>query len=170
MRGGIPNPAFSDIIVQTFAGSGYVEDLPRMTLQQPLMNSYWQDKIARLDRIDVPAYVVASYTNPLHTTGTFRGFHGIASTQKWLRVHNTHEWSDYYQCSDDLRRFFDYFLKGDQNGWESTRRVRLSIVDPVAPMSWTGRNSTSPRSDHLPPGPPQPRHAHARRHSLEEDR
>src|SRR5208337_3070935 len=30
----------------------------------------------------------------------------------------------------DLRRFFDHYLKGIDNGWESTPRVRLSVLDP----------------------------------------
>jgi len=47
-----------------------------------------------------------------------------------LRVHNTGEWPDYYEYTEDLRRFFDYFLKGEKNGWEKTPKVRLSILDP----------------------------------------
>jgi putative CocE/NonD family hydrolase len=30
---------------------------------------------------------------------------------------------------EDLRRFFDHYLKGIENGWEDTPRVRLSIYD-----------------------------------------
>lgn len=54
------------------------------------------------------------------------------SKEKWLRVHNTAEWLDYYTPGnkEDLRRFFDYYLKGVMNGWEETPRVRLSILDP----------------------------------------
>jgi predicted acyl esterase len=44
----------------------------------------------------IPAYVVASWTNLLHTAGTIRGWRQMASKDKWLRVHNTHEWNDYY--------------------------------------------------------------------------
>lgn len=47
-----------------------------------------------------------------------------------LRVHPTQEWHDLYQQTtiDDLRRFFDHYLKGEENGWETTEKVRLSIV------------------------------------------
>lgn len=129
VRGGVPAPAFSEVIVQTFAGKNLVEDIPRMTLQYPLMNPYWQDKAARLERIKVPAYVTASYTNGTHTHGTFAGYRNIASKDKWLRVHNSSEWPDFYAHSDDLRKFFDHYLKGEQNGWETTPRVRLSVLD-----------------------------------------
>jgi predicted acyl esterase len=54
------------------------------------------------------------------------------STPKWLRVNNSQEWPDYYADSScrDLKRFFDYYLKGHtENGWLSTPRVRLSILN-----------------------------------------
>lgn len=49
-----------------------------------------EDKIARLEKIKIPAYVVASYTSTIHTYGTFEGFRRIQG-EKWLRVHNTDE-------------------------------------------------------------------------------
>ena len=102
-----------------------------MINKYPLMNAYWEDKIARLENIDVPAYVVASWTNPLHDN-TCDAFRRISSQNKWLRVHNTQEWSDYYaqENVEDLRRFFDRYMKGIENGWEQTPCVRLSILDP----------------------------------------
>jgi predicted acyl esterase len=95
------------------------------------MNQYWEDKAAQLGNIKIPAYVGASYTNPIHTYGSFEGFRRIASKEKWLRVHNTTEWPDYYapEHVEDLRRFFDRYLKGIQNGWEKTPKVRLSVLD-----------------------------------------
>lgn len=47
-----------------------------------------------------------------------------------LRVHPTQEWHDLYSsdCVEDLQRYFDYFLKGIENGWENTSQVRLSTV------------------------------------------
>jgi uncharacterized protein len=47
-------------------------------------------------------------------------------------VHNSHEWTDYYENAHDLRRFFDYHLKGVANGWRETPRVRLAVLDPGA--------------------------------------
>jgi hypothetical protein len=129
-RGGIPAPAFNEGLMQTFAGNNLIEDISRMTVNNLLIDAYWSDKIARLERIEIPAYVVASYTNRLHTRGTFAGYRGISSREKWLRVHNTHEWPDYYEYADDLRRFLDRYLKGIDNGWEKTPRVRLSVLDP----------------------------------------
>ena len=94
------------------------------------MDAYWEDKAAKLKRITIPASVVASWTNGAHTPGTFGAYQQIASPDKWLRVHNNHEWPDLYQHNEELQRFFDRYLKEIENDWETTTRVRLSILDP----------------------------------------
>lgn len=132
-RGGIPAPEFPEMIAETFASAhGMLEDQPRMIVERPFMCDYWEDKAARVENIEIPAYVVASYTNSVHTHGSFAGFRRMASKEKWLRVHNTSEWFDYYTSEnvEDLRRFFDHYLKGIDNGWEQTPRVRLSVLNP----------------------------------------
>lgn len=132
-RGGIPAPEFPEMIAETFASAhGMLEDQPRMIVERPFMCDYWEDKAARVEHIEIPAYVVASYTNSVHTHGSFAGFRRMASKEKWLRVHNTSEWFDYYtpENVEDLRRFFDHYLKGIDNGWEQTPRVRLSVLNP----------------------------------------
>ncbi|MEU5059956.1 MULTISPECIES: hypothetical protein [Streptomyces] len=82
------------------------------------MDGLWENKIPQFDKINVPAYVVASYSNTLHTAGTFRAWRRMGSEDKWLRIHNSQEWPDYYDQSnvEDLRRFFDHVLKGEDNG------------------------------------------------------
>lgn len=132
-RGGIPAPEFPEMIAETFASAhGMLEDQPRMIVERPFMCDYWEDKAARVENIEIPVYVVASYTNSVHTHGSFAGFRRMASKEKWLRVHNTSEWFDYYtpENVEDLRRFFDHYLKGIDNGWEQTPRVRLSVLNP----------------------------------------
>lgn len=131
-RGGIPDPIFTAGIFRMLAGQNKIEDMPAMMAAHPLLDGYWAEKVADLANIDVPAYVVASWTNLLHTAGTLRGWREMSSRQKWLRVHNTHEWTDYYTPGnvDDLRRFFDRFLKGEDNDWEKTPAVRLAVLDP----------------------------------------
>lgn len=132
LRGGIPMAQFADIIIKTFVGNGLIEDQPRMLAERQLWNPYWEDKCARLERINVPAYVVAGYVSPVHTRGTFDGFRHISSKDKWLRVHDTNEWEDYYtpKYAAELLRFFDHYLKGFDNGWEQTPAVRVSVINP----------------------------------------
>ncbi|WP_413729947.1 CocE/NonD family hydrolase [Sodalis sp. RH22] len=130
-RGGIPAPAFPEVILKSFAGGNLVEDQPRMIMETQLMDPYWEDKKARLERIKIPTYVVASYTNHAHTHGSFAGYRQIASEEKWLRVNNTNEWLDFYtpKYAHELLAFFDHYLKGANNGWEQTPRVRICVLD-----------------------------------------
>lgn len=132
MRGGLPDTGFAEQLQNnSYWGKGQREDILGEAERYPLMNELWENKIPRFGKIDVPAYVVASYSNTLHTAGTFRAWRRMASEDKWLRVHNSQEWPDYYDAenTEDLRRFFDRFLKGKDNGWEQTPRVRYSLLD-----------------------------------------
>lgn len=114
----------------------------------PHINEYWEDKRADISRINVPAYVLASYSTFLYTMGSFQGYEELEHDQKWwdytnssfldnvsdeisrLRVHPTQEWHDLYQSStnDELQLFFDRYTKGVDNGWEETPRVRVSLL------------------------------------------
>jgi hypothetical protein len=75
---------------------------------------------------------VASWTSNIHCRGTFEAWQKISSKEKWLRVHNIQEWPDQYEerSEQDLLRFFDYYMKGKNNGWENTPKVRMSVLDP----------------------------------------
>jgi predicted acyl esterase len=126
LRGGIRDTAFNDFNTSTQIGLNRIEDMAAMAEKYPLMNAYWKDKAPQLEDIKVPAYIVASWGG--HQT--IDAFRRISSREKWLRIHNTGEWPDYYEYTDDLRRFFDHFLKGEENDWEVTPRIRLSILDP----------------------------------------
>ncbi len=133
-RGGVIMPSFVELLSASFAStpSGGVEDVLTMLTQDPTWNRYWEDKAADLESITTPAYIAASYTNPIHTNGSIEGYMRLGTNQKWLRIHNTGEWDDYYHegHTDDLRRFFDHFLKGLDNGWETTPHVRMSVLNP----------------------------------------
>ncbi len=132
MRGGMPDLHFTKRLQVNHVGKGKREDVYEEALRYPLANNdLWEDKIARFDKITVPAYVVASFSNTLHTAGTFRAWRKMASEEKWLRIHNTQEWPDYYKDEniEDLRLFFDHYLKGEENSWKDTPRVRYSVHD-----------------------------------------
>lgn len=132
LRGGMPDTGFARQLQEgSFFGKSRKEDVLAEVQQYPLMRELWAEKIPAFDQITVPAYVVASYSNTLHTAGTFRAWRRIGSQEKWLRIHNGQEWPDYYDEAnvEDLRRFFDHYLKGEDNGWERTSRVRYSVLD-----------------------------------------
>lgn len=133
-RGGVIMPDFVELLSASFASTptGGVEDVLAMLKNDPTWNRYWDDKAADLEAITTPAYIAASYTNPIHTNGSIEGYMRISSQDKWLRIHNTGEWDDYYHKAhtEDLRRFFDYFLKDIENGWSKTPSVRMSVLNP----------------------------------------
>ena len=107
-----------------------VEDTVTMYAEHPLWDAYWQSKTPDLSRIQVPAYVVASWSDQgLHTRGTLEGFKQIRSRQKWLTVHGRKKWQYYYQPEnvERLRLFFDRFLKGEENEVDSWPRVRIEV-------------------------------------------
>ena len=130
LRGGIPMMTLPGMN-RTY-GAGRIEDINKMIAKYPLYNDYWASKSMNFENITCPAYIVASYASQMHSRGTFDGFRRLGSRDKWLRVHNKQEWVDLYDQEKiaDCRRFFDHFLKGIDNGWENTPRVRLSILDP----------------------------------------
>ncbi|KIY01842.1 uncharacterized protein Z520_01980 [Fonsecaea multimorphosa CBS 102226] len=129
-RGGIPNPSFVDYHLLNTTGKNGREDLGAMVRKYPLFNEYWADKRAKLTQINVPVYALASFSSGIHTLGSIKGFLFSSTKDKWLRIHHTQEWHDLYQKSanDDLQKFFDRYLYGKANGWESTPRVRHSLL------------------------------------------
>jgi uncharacterized protein len=147
MRGGIPDLGFAERLRQSYAGKSLREDIALEAEAMPLAEPFWDDQIARYDRIEVPTYVVASYSNTLHCAGTFRAWRRIASEQKWLRIHNNQEWPDYYEPEniERLRRFFDHFLKGEDNGWDDTPRVLYAV------HGFKGNDAINQAADAFPP-------------------
>lgn len=150
-RGGVPRTAFPAFVRDKMYGKGSVEDPIAMLVDHPLYDEYWQDKQPDVARITAPAYVVASYSNPIHVGGTLRNWAQLTG-DTWLRIHNSHEWPDFYDPANEreLLRFFDRYLKDQDNGWESTPRVRISVLDP-------GHQDTVNRAeDSFPPSRVQP--------------
>jgi uncharacterized protein len=126
-RGGIPDARFNAYITSGMTGDGNRAEAPYLMIAKyPLMNPYWEDKIAEMKKIRIPVYTVGSYG------GDLEGFRAIASNEKWLRIHNKGEWNDQYDPvnQQDLLKFFNRYLMGSPNDWEKTPRVRLTVIDP----------------------------------------
>ncbi|KAJ0290624.1 hypothetical protein CBS470a_003799 [Colletotrichum nupharicola] len=115
----------------TLATQGKLEDITSHGREHQLYDAYWKDKVAHPGRINVPVYAAASWTNPVHTPVTFEAWKAVPDTvPKWFRIHKSQEWPDYYEdCNQkDLLRFFNRYLKGQKNDWETTPKVRLSVL------------------------------------------
>ncbi|WP_327145430.1 CocE/NonD family hydrolase [Nocardia sp. NBC_01327] len=129
-EGGVPGLTFHSILVDLLSGPNLVEDVGEMARRYPFFNNYWRDKVADFAKITVPAYITAGWSH-IHLHGAFEGFRHAASTRKWIRAHRDFEWPDMYSPDnlEDLKRFYDRYLKDIHNGWELTPPVRLEVMD-----------------------------------------
>jgi len=128
--GGIVECGFNPYLFTKLFGENYMEDHYLMALEHPYYNAYWADKVADVSEIGVPAYITGGWSH-FHNYGAIEAFAGIRIKEKWLRIHREFEWADQYHRDnlEDLRMFFDRYMKGIRNGWESTPRVRIDVMD-----------------------------------------
>ncbi|MBX3167913.1 MAG: CocE/NonD family hydrolase [Candidatus Eremiobacteraeota bacterium] len=107
-----------------------VENLRQAQLEHPRFDDYWASRQPKLEDIQVPALICASFSDHnLHSHGSFEAFRRISSTNKWLYTHRDGKWAAYYS-EDALKwqtRFFDCFLKGLDNGMKEVPPVRLEV-------------------------------------------
>ncbi|SCV59682.1 related to cocaine esterase [Fusarium fujikuroi] len=129
-RDGVPYLPFWSFLGNNLFSNNEREDVISMINKYPLMNDYWEDKRAKANLITVPAYVLASMSTGLHTVGSTRCFEDIPHEKKWLRMNATQEWHDLYRddTNADLKKFLDFYMKGAENGWEMTPKVRISVI------------------------------------------
>ena len=104
------------------------EDFPADRDRHRLDDEYWQGKRPDLAAIQVPALVCGSWSDHgLHTRGSLYGFEQIGSRDKWLYTHGRRKWEVFYsaEAREAQRRFLDRFVKDEDNGWDTTPKVRL---------------------------------------------
>lgn len=132
-RGGIYGGDLFDHLITKYIlrGRNGIESFRKMYQQHPLANSWWNDKRPDMTKINIPTYITGTWTNTMHGMGAIRGWMEVNSPHKWLRFHPYQEWYDIWgdsQSNTDLVKYFDRFLKGEENDWESTPRVRLAVL------------------------------------------
>ncbi len=96
-------------------------------------DEFWQSRMPDWSKVEVPLLSSANWGGQgLHPRGNFEGFVRSASRQKWLEVHGLEHWSEFYtDYGVDLqKRFFGYFLKGEQTGWDKQPEVFLQVRHP----------------------------------------
>ncbi len=101
--------------------------------QHPFDDAWQRERSADLSKVEVPVLSCANWGGQgIHPRGNFNGFVEAASKQKWLEVHGESHWS-LFSSGYGLalqKKFFDYFLKGVDNGWEKTPPVTLNVRHP----------------------------------------
>lgn len=145
-HGGIPDTGFFRNLWSRRANkeTGFInknaeyEDFVREQAEHPFRDAFWKSKHPDLTKISCPAYVVARWAPVgLHSRGTIEAFKQMSSKDKWLEAHGRKEWETYYarEGLDRQKRFFDHFLKGQQNSFEQLPRVRYEVRE----QSYEGR-------------------------------
>jgi len=103
-------------------------------LARPLANDdYYRQRIADLSKVTVPVLSAANWGGQgLHPRGNFEGYTRAASKRKWLEVHGGSHWAPFYTDYGVglQKRFFDYFLKGEKNGWDQQPAITLQVRHP----------------------------------------
>lgn len=130
-HGGIPNGGFVSFWnTQRMQSMRQVEDWDKAMELHPFLDDYWKTKIPEVEKITVPTYVIASWTDHgVHTRGSLSAFMRLGSEQKWLEVHGRNKWARLYDAESVRRQiaFFDRFLKSVENEVDGWPRVRIEI-------------------------------------------
>lgn len=108
-------------------------DMPNDLLRNNLDGPYYRELSGDLSKITVPLLSAGNWGGQgLHLRGNVEGFLQAASEHKWLEIHGGPHWAEFYTDYGVKlqKRFFDYFLKGEQNGWDKQPRVQLQIRRP----------------------------------------
>jgi predicted acyl esterase len=101
--------------------------------KHPLDDEWHRSRSADLSKVTLPLLTCANWGGQgIHPRGNFNGFTETPSKQKWLEAHGDSHWSLFYSAYglDLQKRFFDYFLKGIQNGWDKQPPVQLNVRYP----------------------------------------
>jgi predicted acyl esterase len=102
--------------------------------KHPFDDAWHRSRSADLSKVKTPLLTCANWGGQgIHPRGNFNGFTETpADTPKWLEVHGDSHWSVFSNGYGVAlqKRFFDYWLKGEQNGWDRQPRVQLNVRHP----------------------------------------
>lgn len=117
-----------------------------------ITDPYFDGRRPDLSAIEVPVLSCANWGgHGLHLRGNVEGWLGAGSRHKRLEFHGLEHWTEFYTDYGVAlqKRFFDHFLKGEDNGWDSEPSIRMQVrhVDrfverfehewPLARTEWT---------------------------------
>ena len=105
-------------------------DFGAVAYQHALDDEFWRAMTPDWSKVRTPFLSSANWGGQgLHPRGNFEGYMRAASEQKWLEAHGIEHWTHFYTDYGVgiQKRFFGFFLKGEQNGWDRQPRVRLQV-------------------------------------------
>ena len=123
---------------------GNRSDSPSETARHFLDDQWFQDRSAVLENIKVPLLSAANFGGPgNHLRGNVEGFYNASSKNKWLFGHVGTHYESFYlpQYVALQKRFFDYYLKGIENGWDQEPSVQVPLRYPDGSVKMCRDNS-----------------------------
>ncbi|WP_011297959.1 CocE/NonD family hydrolase [Cupriavidus necator] len=128
-------------------------DIDAMQVGSELISAdYFDGRRADLAAVEVPVLSCGNWGGQgLHMRGNIEGYLHAGSKQKWLEMHGLEHWTEFYTDYGVAlqRRFFDHFLKGEDNGWDREPPIKLQVRHtdkfveraefewPLARTAWT---------------------------------
>lgn len=105
-------------------------DLGALLRSHPLDDEFHRERSPDWSKVAVPFLSAGNWGGQgLHLRGNVEAFTRAASKRKWLEVHGIEHWTEFYTDYGVAlqREFFDYFLKGEDNGWDRRPPVLLQV-------------------------------------------
>jgi predicted acyl esterase len=126
-------------------------------------DEYWQERSAqsRLTEVEVPVFSIGLWgKRTLHLRGNIRGWEGVCAP-KWLLVDDAVDaWEAHRRFADsgwhsqNLLPFYDHFLKGVANSFESSPPVTIAVVGRQGRRTWSAWPPDAQHAElYLAPGP-----------------
>ena len=98
-------------------------------------DAWYRDRSPDWSKVITPFLSATNWAGfGLHPRGNFSAFTEAASPEKWLEGHpGRHEEWFYLDYGMQLqKRFLDFYLKGEKNGWGEEPRVILNLRRPFS--------------------------------------
>ncbi|MDY6951307.1 MAG: CocE/NonD family hydrolase [Thermodesulfobacteriota bacterium] len=149
-HGGVPALSFMEafyrqrILGNTNPETTRVEPLPELLAANPFDGPFYHERSPRLEDIEVPLLAVANWgSHGLHLRGTIEGFQRAGSKHKWLRIHGNPKFGDFYSEEGHRlqRAFFDYWLKGIDNGFLKRPPLQVAVRVDEDENRWRDEDS-----------------------------
>lgn len=99
----------------------------------PLDDAWYRERSTDLARVLTPFLSAANWGGPgVHLRGNIEAFSGAAGAEKWLSVHVGTHFESFYLADYVAmqKRFFAYYLKDEDNGWDKQPPIRLEVRWP----------------------------------------
>jgi uncharacterized protein len=144
-HGGIREDGFVGMFSVALRGARLRYKLGKQQRCHPLRDDWWRALVPALGAITVPALICGSFSdNNLHGRGSFRGWEGIASADRFLYTHRGGKWLTFYSPGARAAQlaFFDRYLRARDVA--APPRIRLEVRESRDVITAVGEEENWP--------------------------